>query len=138
MNSALPGPSGDAARKRDPDNIYLWRMNPRPLEAEAIRDSILATAGLLDGAMGGPEIVDEETGVNRRRAIYFRHAPEKTSIFLTTMDGPSPNECYRRPVTVVPQQAMALANSKLTSVAAEKIAADVTQSKPKDVVEATF
>ena len=59
--------------------------------------------------------VDEETGVNRRRAIYFRHAPEKTSIFLSTMDGPSPNECYRRPVTVVPQQAMALANSKLTA-----------------------
>jgi len=138
MGSTLPGPAGDAARKRDPDNIYLWRMNPRPLEAEAIRDTILATAGLVDGKMGGPEIVDEENGVNRRRAIYFRHAPEKASIFLTTMDGPSPNECYRRPVTVVPQQAMALANSKLTAVAAEKIVGDLGPSKPIDVIGPAF
>jgi mono/diheme cytochrome c family protein len=129
MSSTLPGPQGESARKRDPDNVYLWRMNPRPLEAEAVRDAILATAGMLDGAMGGPEIVDDEHGVGRRRAIYFRHAPEKTSVFLSTMDGPSPTECYRRPTTVVPQQAMALANSKLTAVAAENVAGDLKHSK---------
>jgi hypothetical protein len=138
MSSTLPGPKGEAARKRDPDNLLLWRMNPRPLEAEGVRDTILAVAGLLNGAMSGPEIIDDENGVGRRRAIYFRHAPEKTSIFLTTMDGPNPNECYRRPATVVPQQAMALVNSRLTAVAGEKIAADIKQSASKDVVEQSF
>ena len=88
--------------------------------------------------MGGPEIIDDENGVGSRRAIYFRHAPEKTSMFLTTMDGPNPNECYRRPATVVPQQAMALVNSRLTAAAAEKIAADIKQSPSKDVVEQSF
>ena len=43
-----------AAGKIDPDNKLLWRYAPRRLEAEAIRDSILAMSGRLDRTMFGP------------------------------------------------------------------------------------
>jgi hypothetical protein len=45
----------DYARE-DPDNRLLWRFAPRRLEAEAIRDSILAASGRLDRAMFGPGV----------------------------------------------------------------------------------
>src|SRR5205085_9228236 len=38
----------------DKQNRLLWRMAPRRLEAEAVRDAILATSGRLDRRMGGP------------------------------------------------------------------------------------
>ena len=33
---------------RDPENKLLWRINPRPVDAEALRDSILAVGGGID------------------------------------------------------------------------------------------
>src|SRR5262245_18866224 len=42
----------------DAENRYLWRMNRRKLEAEAIRDSVLFVAGKLDTAMYGPSFQD--------------------------------------------------------------------------------
>ena len=38
----------------DADNRYLWRQNRRRLDAEAVRDSVLAASGTLDRRMGGP------------------------------------------------------------------------------------
>ena len=38
----------------DADNRYLWRQNRRRLDAESIRDSVLAVSGTLDRRMGGP------------------------------------------------------------------------------------
>ena len=106
---------GSAAnRKIDPDNHFLWRTSSRRLEAEAIRDSVLHVAGNLDFAMGGPEI-DQKLGQSiRRRSVYFRHAYEKQMKFLELFDGASVNECYRRSESIVPQQALALANSRLS------------------------
>jgi hypothetical protein len=99
--------------ENDEDNHYLWRMNSRRLEAESVRDSMLHVAGNLDLTMGGPEI-DQNTGqTSRRRSVYFRHAYEKQMKFLELFDGASVNECYRRSTSVVPQQALAMANSKL-------------------------
>ena len=51
QQSSSPHP---AAEKRDADGRYLWRYTPRRLEAEAIRDSMLAVSGALDLRMGGP------------------------------------------------------------------------------------
>ena len=42
----------------DANNIYLWRMNRRKLEAEAVHDAVLAAAGKLDRTMGGPGFQD--------------------------------------------------------------------------------
>ncbi|AMV40396.1 hypothetical protein VT85_23395 [Planctomyces sp. SH-PL62] len=42
------------AREVDAQNRLLWRMTPRRLEAEAVRDAVLSASGLLDAQMGGP------------------------------------------------------------------------------------
>ncbi|MBI4659400.1 MAG: DUF1553 domain-containing protein [Verrucomicrobia bacterium] len=98
----------------DPDNVYLWRMPSRRMEAELVRDNLLCISGDFDSAMGGPEI-DHTLGLtSKRRSLYLRIAAEKEVEFLKIFDGPSVTECYLRRPTVVPQQALALANSELT------------------------
>jgi hypothetical protein len=100
--------------KIDPDNTFLWRMNYRRMEAEVVRDNLLYVAGDLDAAMGGPDI-DHALGLkSKRRSIYLRQAAEKEVEFLRIFDGPAVTECYVRRPTVVPQQALAMANSELT------------------------
>jgi hypothetical protein len=42
--------------KRDPENVYLWRFRPQRLEAEVIRDAVLAVSGSLNADMGGPPV----------------------------------------------------------------------------------
>ncbi len=98
----------------DRDNHFLWRMNPRRLESESVRDSIFYVAGNLDLTRGGPEFACTLASTTPRRSIYFQHASEKQNRFLELFDAPSVNECYRRSESVVPQQALALANSDVT------------------------
>jgi hypothetical protein len=97
----------------DPDNKYLWRQNPRRMEAEIVRDSVLAAAGQLDPTRGGPDLDHNQGMTSRRRSIYFRTAYEKQMTFLQLFDQAGVNECYRRSESVVPQQALALVNSQL-------------------------
>ncbi len=56
----LSGLNDESAMKIDPDNRLLWRMNRQRLEAEAIRDSLLAVSGELQPSEGGPGLVLEE------------------------------------------------------------------------------
>jgi hypothetical protein len=108
--------------KIDPDNTFLWRMNSRRMEAEVVRDNLLHVAGDLDAAMGGPDI-DHNLGLkSKRRSIYLRQAAEKEVEFLKIFDGPAVTECYVRRPTVVPQQALAMANSELTLNEARSLA----------------
>ncbi len=110
----------------DPDNLHLWHMNSRRLEAEAVRDSLIHIAGKLDLTAGGPDL-DHGTGLNTyRRSVYYRHALEKQMTFLAIFDAASPVEGYRRATTVVPQQALALANSSLALDMAKAVAAELT------------
>ena len=112
MSSSLSPPQSES-RDRDPDNNYLWRMNSKRLESELVRDGVLWVCGGLDTRMGGPEL-DAGTGLSTsRRSIYYRHAPEKMMTFLDIFDSASTHECYRRSETVVPQQALALVNSRM-------------------------
>jgi hypothetical protein len=106
----------------DPENQFLWRMNPRRMEAEAVRDSVLYLAGELDPAMGGPEIDETKGFESKRRSVYFRHSPDTQMEFLKTFDAPNPVECYMRSESVVPQQALALANSQITQEEARVLA----------------
>ncbi len=115
-------PATEPNRAADPDNIALWRMNVRRMEAEIIRDSTLAVAGQLDPKMGGPEL-DENSGMTvGRRSIYFRNSKEKKMTFLDLFDRPNVVECYRRSESVVPQQALAMANSPLSLAQARLLA----------------
>ncbi len=102
-------------RKIDPDNVYLWRYNPRRMETEVIRDSILYLAGELDLTMGGKEIESKDAEKSKRRSLYFSRHPEAggTTVFMSQFDAPDPCDCYRRSDSIVPQQALALTNSDL-------------------------
>ncbi|MCS6852354.1 MAG: DUF1549 and DUF1553 domain-containing protein [Gemmataceae bacterium] len=109
--ASTPDPANAAI---DRDNRYLWRMPPRRLEAEAVRDALLFVGGELDPKLGGPDI-DHNLGLTvPRRSLYFRHAQEKQMEFLKIFDCASVTESYQRKESVLPQQALALANSELT------------------------
>ena len=122
----------------DRDNVHLWRMNVRRAEAEVVRDSVLHVAGGLDWTMGGPEL-DQGTGESlSRRSIYFRHAKEKLMEFTRTFDGPGISECYRRDESIVPQQALALANSVLIKTQSRRLAQSIRASLGDDDADAPF
>jgi len=120
--SSSPAPAQSETRGRDPDNRFLWRMNSKRLESELVRDGVLWVCGGLDTRMGGPEL-DAGTGLSTaRRSIYYRHAPEKMMTFLDLFDAASTHECYRRDETVVPQQALALVNSRIAIEQSRRLA----------------
>lgn len=112
----------------DPANRWLTRMNPRRMEAEIVRDSVLHAAGLLDLQAGGPEIPETDVQTVMRRSLYFRNTPNEKATLLETFDAPNPNECYRRQSSVVPQQALAMMNSGLALDAARHLAQQLTST----------
>jgi hypothetical protein len=99
----------------DPDNRWLWRFERRRIEAEVVRDAILHTAGELDTRLGGPPLDTSAGETSRRRSLYFTIHPEGDGHpgFLELFDAPDPCDCYRRSESIVPQQALALTNSRL-------------------------
>jgi len=121
----------NANLKADPENRFLWHMNPRRMEAEAVRDSILATAGQLDRTMGGP-ILDVRLGQSsHRRTIYFRFNTEYRIQFLDQFDAASTTECYERRESVIPQQALALSNSALALNQSRLLARQLKEAAPE-------
>jgi len=109
-----------ATRERDGENRYYWKMNPRRMESEVVRDSLLQLAGLLDGKVGGPSIDPAKGGM--RRGLYFKHSRDQKDKFLAMFDHVDHLRCYRRSESIVPQQALALSNSKLALEMAGNIA----------------
>ncbi len=97
----------------DPENRLLWHFQPRRMEAEEVRDSLLFVAEELDLTLGGPEIPQEQGMTSRRRSLYFAHHGEGKMEFLELFDGANACEAYRRSTSVLPQQALALSNSEL-------------------------
>jgi hypothetical protein len=116
----------ESNRARDPENQYLWHMNPRRMEAEVVRDSTLSVAGSLDPTMFGPDIDHQQGLTVPRRSIYFRSSKEKKVTFLELFDSANVTDCYRRAETVVPQQALAMVNSSLTLVQSRRLATSLT------------
>lgn len=110
-----------ATLSKDTANAFLWRMNSRRMESQVIRDSLVHLAGELDLARGGPSI--EPTPDARRRSLYFQHSRDKQSQLLSTFDDAEILACYRRSESIIPQQALALSNSKLALEMAAKIPA---------------
>jgi len=129
MQSSVGDPK-DRDLSIDPDNKYLWRMNPQRMEGEVVRDSMLYLAGLLDLTRGGPEIDDTKGQESRRRSLYFRQTPDNQMVFLHVFDGADAIECYERSDTVAPQQALALANSKMSFTVAGLLAGHLGGAAP--------
>ncbi|WDQ16646.1 DUF1553 domain-containing protein [Rhodopirellula sp. P2] len=116
----------------DPDNLQLWRANARRLEAELVRDNLLSIAGTLDRSRGGPDIDFKKGETTLRRSVYFRHAYEKQMPMLVIFDAANPTDCYRRSESIVPQQALALANSPLAVDQSRQTAARLSAEASDD------
>ena len=108
---------------RAPENKFYWRMNSQRMDANVLRDTLLHLAGTLDLKLGGPT-VDPKREDSLRRSFYFTQSPEDLNKFLEMFDNANTKECYRRDESILPQQALALANSKLVSTAAAKSSND--------------
>jgi len=116
-----------AAAEADPDNRLLWRMNRRRLEAEALRDALLAFSGRLDPAMHGSllgyknrQYVASTTSVNAtvydypRRSVYLPVIRSALYEVFQAFDFPEPSVLNGdRPTTTVAPQALFLMNSPL-------------------------
>jgi hypothetical protein len=112
MTSAVyrQGSTFDEARaKVDRDNKLLWRRPPRRLEAEIIRDTMLAVSGALDERFYGPGTLDENS---KRRSIYFTVKRSKLIPMMQIFDAPDAlGGLAERPTTTIAPQALHLMNS---------------------------
>lgn len=138
MSSSLTGAAEN--QQQDPDNLFLWRRQPIRLESQLVRDSILALADTLDAKFGGPSVPPAEQADSHRRSLYFFHSNNDRNLFLSTFDEAEVTECYRREESVVPQQALAMTNSKLVLESAPQIAAKISQATADDdeFIESAF
>ncbi|MBK5292454.1 MAG: PSD1 domain-containing protein [Acidobacteriia bacterium] len=114
----------EAARRLDPENLLLWRMNRRRLEIESIRDSMLAAAGRLDLKQGGvPFLLTAQPAVPRR-SVYGFIERGRVPALLNAFDFPPPDQhAPMRFVTTVPQQALFFLNSPFVTEIARHLAA---------------
>ena len=115
LNSATYRQSDQIDKQRadiDLENRLHWRHTPRRLEAEAIRDSMLNIAGLLDKEMYGRGSLDESM---RRRSVYFTTKRSKPIPTMMLFDWPEHLVSIgRRPVTTTAPQALMMLNNPQT------------------------
>jgi hypothetical protein len=110
----------EANVKADPANRLWWRHPTRRLEAEAIRDNLLAVAGTLDPTMYGSGTLD---GNSPRRSVYLTVKRSQMIPLLQMFDVPEALQSIgERSVTTVPTQSLAFMNSPLVRGAAQKLA----------------
>jgi hypothetical protein len=109
--------------KRDPTNQLLGHFNRRRMEAEVIRDNLLAVGGILDTTMYGPGTLDSSM---RRRSIYFKVKRSQLVPFLRVFDWPDAlTSLGARPTTTVSPQALVFMNNPQVHACAEGLAAAV-------------
>jgi hypothetical protein len=145
---------------KDPENRLFWRMNPRRLEAELIRDGVLTVSGKLNREMYGPGIyprIDPDvvnTGSRPRWPLDAKEGPDvwRRSIYIyvkrsvlvplievfdcpvTTVSAPI------RPVSTVSPQALALMNNEFileqAGYFAERVGREAGKDKRQQVIRA--
>jgi len=127
-----------AAGEVDADNRWLWRMSPRRLEAEAIRDAMLAVSGELNLQYGGPSfrpfttseygatfyhLFDKADPEFNRRTVYRMNINSGKEPLLDAFDCPDPSvKTPRRGVTTTPLQALGLMNGTFVQRQADRLA----------------
>jgi hypothetical protein len=96
----------------DPNNQWLWRMNRRRLEFEAMRDTLLAVSGQIDRTASGQPVDITTKPFAQRRTIYGFVERQNLPGLFRTFDFASPDTTSpQRFFTTVPQQALFLMNS---------------------------
>jgi hypothetical protein len=137
--------------KVDPANKLLWKMSKRRLEAEAIRDSILAAAGTLNREVGGPSVkvplepevyallftegepdglwhVTPDPKQHARRSVYLFNKRNVRLPVLEVFDQPDTlNSCAARPVSTFAPQSLILMNSPFVHAQAKELAIRLTR-----------
>jgi hypothetical protein len=149
----------DAAQSADPDNTLFGRYRIRRLDAETIRDAMLAVSGKLNPEMFGSPVTVGKTGDGRmipgveifngnktivikvdtsspavyRRSIYLQQRRSGPATALATFDLPNmdPN-CERRDLTTVAPQSLFLMNDDFVIERAKDLAARVIKDHPTD------
>jgi hypothetical protein len=133
----------------DAGNRLLWRMSPRRLDAESVRDAMLSVAGSLGREMGGPgdpdfrhrirggtHFYDMDPGLGGdapRRSLYRVWARGGRNPLLDTFDCPDPSTTApTRQVTTTPLQALALLNNALVLELAARFADRLGREMPGD------
>jgi hypothetical protein len=122
----------EATQSRDANNVHFWCRTPQRMQAQVIRDSLLHLAGQLESQFGGPTVNPRQDQPPYRRSIYFTHSRDDQHAFLKTFDDADILRCYRRQQSVVPQQALALANSRLALEMATMIADRIHRQRSAD------
>jgi hypothetical protein len=122
------------AFKIDADNRRLWRRSLRRLDAESLRDAILAAGGQLDRQFGGPYVptnrndlgevlVKQDAPGANRRSLYLQQRRSQTLSLLGVFDSPSiVFNCIQRPASTMPLQSLSLLNSEFVVAQAGALA----------------
>jgi hypothetical protein len=119
-------PRADAAQA-DPANTLMWRMNPRRMDVESYRDSLLRVTGRLSDGMYGPsEDVDAESSV--RRTVYARVSRGRLSKLFRLYDFPDASQTApNRDLTTSSLQQLFILNSGFMHLGAQTLAKSVEQ-----------
>lgn len=118
--------------ERDPRNELFWRWLPRRLEAEAIRDSLLAVTGELTDRMAGPSLLEGSAALTRR-SLYLQQKRDGMPPMQNLFDGPDAvAACSRRQVSTVPLQPLFLLNSQFMRERSARLAARVSAESSTD------
>ena len=132
----------------DPENRLLWRMHRRRMEAEVVRDSLLAVAGNLDDRPGGRALPydnfvnlngdgksrDPALYASNRRAVYLPVLRSALYEVFETFDFANPSTIQgRRQTTTVAPQALFMMNSELMDQASRSLADRIVRENERDV-----
>ncbi len=121
------------AHERDPGNDSLSHFRVRRVEAEAIRDSMLALSGSLDATMFGPGVAANAP----RRSVYLTIRRTALNPFLEVFDAPKPfTTTGRRDSTNVPAQSLTLLNDRFVIESSRKWAGQLIAEKADTSPEA--
>lgn len=129
----------------DDDNQSYWRSFVKRLDAEVVRDRLLATTGQLDATPFGPAtpIKEDETGQvivdasNRRRSVYIQQRRSQPVAMLQAFDAPvMETNCEIRPSSTVATQSLMLMNGDFILEQAKTLASDLI-AKPLQTAMST-
>jgi mono/diheme cytochrome c family protein len=149
------------AARDDPEDRLLWRFNRRRLEAEEIRDAMLAVSGRLRARAGGPSVmvpvapgivslllkpsqwqVARDEAEYDRRSIYLIAKRNLRLPFLETFDAPALlTSCSRRESSTHAPQALELLNGRLANELADAFADRLrmeTGGEPRRAVDRAY
>jgi mono/diheme cytochrome c family protein len=139
--------------KTDPANTWYWRFNMRRLNAEEVRDSVLAASGQLNLQVGGPSVYPKiprevlagqsvpgsgwhynpgKPEEGNRRSVYVHVKRSLQVPILANNDQADPdNSCPVRFTTTVPTQALGMLNGEFTNENAVALAKRMKKESPK-------